>query len=84
MVEGLLYGVVRVCFVLPRIVKSGIMYSLTCALFSAKELQELVESSVACVCAEKRVRHISLLPHSLRDLKSAIHGTLFISKQVRC
>jgi hypothetical protein len=52
------------------------MNSLSGALFSAKELQELVKGSLTCVCVEKRVCHIGLLAHSLRVLKSAIHGTL--------
>ena len=45
-------------------------------LLSAKELQELVVVSEACVRVERQVRHIALLPHCLRDLKSAIIGTL--------
>jgi hypothetical protein len=56
--------------------KSSVMSSLYGPLFTRKELQELLEGSVTCVCVEKRVRHVGLLPHSLGYLKSAIHGTL--------
>jgi len=45
-------------------------------LFSAKELQELVVVSEARVRVERQVRHIALLPACLRDVKSAIIGTL--------
>ena len=44
--------------------------------FSAKELKELVVSSVSCVRVQRRVRHISLLPKYLGDTKSAINVTL--------
>jgi hypothetical protein len=43
---------------------------------SAKDLQELVAVPEACVHIERQVRHIALLPHCLRDVKSAIIGTL--------
>ena len=59
---------------LPRI-NIGVMYS-SGGFFSEKELQKLVESPITCVCVEKRVRHIALLPHSLTDLMSAIRATL--------
>jgi hypothetical protein len=45
-------------------------------VLSKKELQELVVVPEACVRVERQVRHIALLPHCLRDLKSAIIGTL--------
>jgi hypothetical protein len=44
--------------------------------FSAKELKELVVSSVSCVRVQRRVRHMSLLPKYLLDTKSAINTTL--------
>jgi len=44
--------------------------------FSAKELKELVVSSVSCVRVQRRVRHMSLLPKYLSDTKSAINATL--------
>ena len=44
--------------------------------FSAKELKELVVSSVSCVRVQRRVRHMTLLPKYLGDTKSAINATL--------
>ena len=52
------------------------MKFLSGVLFSAKELQELVEVSVARVRVKRQVRHIALLPNCLGDLKSAINWTL--------
>ena len=63
-------------FVFPRIVMSGAMNSVCSVLYSAEELQELVQRSVACVSVERRVQHIALLSHCLRDVKSAIRATL--------
>jgi len=52
------------------------MKFLSSVLFSAKELQELVVVPEACLRVERQVRHIALLPNCLRDLKSAVIGTL--------
>jgi len=52
------------------------MTFLSRALFSAKELQEMVGVSEACVRCERQVRRIALLPHCLRDIESAIKATL--------
>jgi len=52
------------------------MKFLSGVLFSAKELQDLVVLPEACLRVERQVRHIALLPHCVRDLKSAIIGTL--------